>query len=214
MNSVGDRLWFVMCAVAVGCSRPAPPTPLTGDCDACVGPRGPEGPVGPAGAQGPQGQPGVQGPTGTTGPQGPPGERGPAGVIDDTRVIANGTVPQDASLNITGTATVGGSLTGRINGYGADLLAYTAACLATGTGGRYVVEGPSSNPALPCDAICGPSPGPGCPVTCVAGWTVFNDGAQFRYGNECSAGAGPGPGGGHHRVCCCHIPCGVPIRRP
>ena len=63
-----------------------------------------EGPVGKDGRDGRDGVDGVQG------DPGPPGDPGPAGAFDSAKVIANGTAPQNASFNITGTAEIGGSL--------------------------------------------------------------------------------------------------------
>lgn len=60
-------------------------------------------------AEGSGGQ-GPAGPEGPTGPQGATGAQGPAGVCAATEVIQNGTQPQVASFNITGSATVGGPL--------------------------------------------------------------------------------------------------------
>jgi hypothetical protein len=93
---------------------------------ACNGVPGEAGLKGDDGAQGPQGEPGPQGSAGPTGPQGiqgiqgPQGPQGPEGTVDYTRAIANGTEPQDASLNITGNATIGGDLSVAGSMFGSD----------------------------------------------------------------------------------------------
>jgi Collagen triple helix repeat (20 copies)/IPT/TIG domain len=70
------------------------------------GAKGDTGATGPGGAQGPQGPQGAQGPQGPQGPQGAPG------VVDPSRFIVNGTIPQPgASFNVGGNGTVGGMLT-------------------------------------------------------------------------------------------------------
>ncbi len=80
----------------------------------CAQSTGPEGPPGPAGSAGPAGS-GTQGPPGSPGKEGAPGEAGPPGQagdagapgpLDPTKVILNGTTPQAASFNVTGTGTV------------------------------------------------------------------------------------------------------------
>ena len=51
------------------------------------------------------------GPPGPAGPQGQAGPPGPAGSCNAGEVISNGTQPQTASFNITGSGTIGGPLT-------------------------------------------------------------------------------------------------------
>ena len=55
--------------------------------------------------------PGPTGPQGPAGPSGSVGPQGPPGICAGDQVIENGTQPQTASFNITGSATVGGPLT-------------------------------------------------------------------------------------------------------
>lgn len=79
----------------------------------CANSPGPEGQPGPAGSSGPvgttgqPGPPGNAGPPGEAGPPGPQGMPGDGGVLDQTKVILNGTTPQAASFNVTGTGAVG-----------------------------------------------------------------------------------------------------------
>ena len=96
MGLVSAALFAFSCANSAGPEGPA-------------GAEGPEGPAGPAGST-TTGATGQAGPPGEAGPPGPAGQAGDAASVDTSKFIANGTTPQNASFNVSGSGTVANTM--------------------------------------------------------------------------------------------------------
>jgi hypothetical protein len=96
----------------------------------------------------------------------------------------------------------------KLDGSGSFYLAAAAACLASGTGDRFLTW--SGAPTQTCSQACS-TVTCGATASCVQGWSVVSGTTNYRYGTECDTGSGPGISG---KLCCCTgTGCGQPMYR-